>query len=286
LAHARVDGFDMPYLEGGQGAPLLLLHGFAGDKDNFTRVARYLTRHYRVLIPDLPGFGDAGRDPEGKYHMAEQARRLAQFLDQLGIGRVHLGGNSMGGFIAAQFAGLYPERVASVWLLDAAGTEASYDNALLRHYDATGEMPLLIRHEREFDYLLDKTTHRRPFLPRFIRRVLGRRGAADFPLHTEIMKQVHASPLLETQYRTLPHPALIVWGERDEILSPGGAEAFHKLFPNSTVRMMSDIGHLPMAEAPRQAAADYLHFRRTLPTEGQVAHCTTIPPAPDPSLSQ
>ncbi|HZX28532.1 MAG TPA: alpha/beta hydrolase, partial [Telluria sp.] len=49
LAHARVDGFDMPYLQGGQGEPLLLLHGFAGDKDNFTRVARYLTRHYRVL---------------------------------------------------------------------------------------------------------------------------------------------------------------------------------------------------------------------------------------------
>lgn len=263
LKQATVDGFAMPYLEGGQGEPLLLIHGFAGDKDNFTRVARYLTPHYRVLIPDLPGFGDAGRVAGADYHMIEQAKRLAAFLDQLGVGRIHLGGNSMGGFIAAQFAGLFPTRVASVWLIDAAGTEASYDNDLLRHYVETGEMPLLIRHEREFDQLLAKTCHRIPFLPRFIRRVLGRRGAADFVLHTEIMKQLHASPLLEAQYASLPQPALIVWGEQDEILSPRGAQAFHALFKNSTVRLMPQVGHLPMAEVPKQAAADYLAFRKT-----------------------
>src|SRR5574337_199193 len=56
------DNIEMPYLEGGRGEPLLLVHGFGGDKDNFTRVAGRLVRHYRVIIPDLPGFGDASRD--------------------------------------------------------------------------------------------------------------------------------------------------------------------------------------------------------------------------------
>src|SRR5262245_25852423 len=52
------------YLVGGHGEPLILVHGFGADKDNFTRVARYLTPRFRVLIPDMPGFGDSSR-PEG-----------------------------------------------------------------------------------------------------------------------------------------------------------------------------------------------------------------------------
>ncbi|MGZ3182862.1 MAG: alpha/beta fold hydrolase [Telluria sp.] len=262
LRHAVVDGFDMPYLEGGEGEPLLLIHGFAADKDNFTRIARFLTPHYRVLIPDLPGFGDAGRRDGADYHMATQARRLHDFLAGLGIARVHVGGSSMGGYIAAQMAGTWPDLVATVWLLDAAGVDASYDNDLLRHYEATGEMPLLIRSAGEFDHLLAATVHRKPFIPGFICRVLGERSARDFPLHTDIMQQLHASPTIDAQWPALPQPALIVWGREDGILSPRGAEAYRAIFPQSTVHILDRIGHLPMVEAPRRVASDYLAFRR------------------------
>ena len=103
LKEATVGGIVMPYLEGGHGQPLLLIHGFAGDKDNFTRVARHLVAHYHVIIPDLPGFGDAGRDPNGQYSIVDQVARLKTLLQQLGIQKVDLGGNSMGGFIAQGF---------------------------------------------------------------------------------------------------------------------------------------------------------------------------------------
>jgi triacylglycerol lipase len=264
LRQAQVEGFAMPYLEGGRGEALLLIHGFAGDKDNFTRVARFLTPHYHVLVPDLPGFGDAGRVPGAAYGMQDQVRRLRAFLAARGITRVHLGGNSMGGFIAAQFAGLHPEQVASVWLLDAAGTAGAYDNALLRHYEATGAMPLLIQDPAAFDDLIARTTYRAPFLPRFMRRQYGLRAARDFDLHTVIMRELHASPLIEAQYARLDTPALIVWGERDEILSPAGAAGFRRIFPHSQLRMMPDVGHLPMAEVPRTSARDYLAWRATL----------------------
>ena len=75
----------MPYLEGGQGEPLVLIHGFSADKDNFTRVARFLTPHYRVICPDLPGFGDATRDPSARHGIADQVTRLKAFLGALGI---------------------------------------------------------------------------------------------------------------------------------------------------------------------------------------------------------
>lgn len=264
LRQGQAEGMAMPYLEGGSGAPLVLVHGFAGDKDNFTRVARFLTPHYRVIIPDLPGFGDASRAPSASHLMADQARRLALLLDQVAPGPVHLGGNSMGGFIVAQFAAMYPQRVASLWLLDAAGTEASHSSDILRHYEATGEMPLLVREEKDFNTLIAACTAREPFLPHCVRVLLGRRGAADFALHTELLRQLSQAPLLQPQAAYAAMPALIVWGEQDRILHPDGAAAFAALFPRSRTIMLPETGHLPMVEAPRRVAQDYLAFRRAL----------------------
>lgn len=260
----RVDGFDMPYLEGGTGEVLLLIHGFGGDKDNFTRIARFLTPHYRVIIPDLPGFGDATRDPKASYAMADQVARIHGFLTQLGIERLHLGGNSMGGFISAQFAVPYGHMVQSLWLLDPGGTAASHNSPTLRHYEKTGDCPLLVKRVEDFDETIRATTYKAPFLPRFARIALGRRGVADFELHTRIMRQLQDSPLLEQTYQPMPTPALVVWGTEDEILSPAGAASFKLLFPNAQVIMMEAIGHLPMVEAPKRSARDYLAFRAGL----------------------
>jgi pimeloyl-ACP methyl ester carboxylesterase len=264
LKRAHVDGFDMPYLEGGTGEVLLLIHGFGGDKDNFTRIARFLTPHYRVIIPDLPGFGEATRNPKASYTMAEQVGRIHGFITSLGITRLHLGGNSMGGFISAQFAAPYGHMVDSLWLLDPAGTEASHSSAMLLNYEKTGKNPLLVASVDAFRETIRATTHKAPFLPGFARQTLGRRAVADFALHTQIMRQLSDSPLLEKSFQPMPTPALIVWGVHDEILHPSGAEAFRLLFPHSRVILMDGIGHLPMVEAPQQTANDYLAFRKEL----------------------
>jgi len=260
-----VEGQLMPYLVGGEGEPLLLVHGFGGDKDNFTPIAGLLTRHYRVLIPDLPGFGDAGRDPGISYHIADQVQRLVAFLDTLGLARVHLGGSSMGGFIAAELAARHPERVASLWLLDAAGTAAAHDSAVVQAALQSNEFPLLIREVGEYDRLMSLTMARPPFFPHGLKLTLARRGVADYALHRRIIDQFgKESPLLEKQFHRIEVPALIVWGESDQILSPKGAQALHALLPHSEVQMMPGIGHLPMVEAPRATARRYLRFRAKL----------------------
>ncbi len=263
--HAKVDGHDMPYLDGGSGEVLVLIHGFGGDKDNFTRIARFLTPHYRVIIPDLPGFGDASRDPQASYGMADQVGRIHTLLTQLGITSCHMGGNSMGGFISAQFVVPYGHMVKSLWLLDPGGTTASHSSPMLLNYEKTGLNPLLVKRVEDFHETVRATTHKAPFLPGFARVALGRRAVADFDLHTSIMRQLADSPLLELTYKPMQTPALIVWGKEDEILSPAGAESFRTLFPNSKVILMDGIGHLPMAEAPEQTARDYLAYRATLP---------------------
>ncbi|TAF83925.1 MAG: alpha/beta hydrolase [Curvibacter sp.] len=266
LKSQAIAGFDIPYLEGGQGEVLVLVHGFGGDKDNFTRMARFLTPHFRVIQPDLPGFGDATRDPAARYRMADQVERLHAFFQALGVQKMIFGGNSMGGFIACEYAARYPEQVKAVWLLDAAGTAAAHDSPMLRHYLATGDSPLLLRSQADVARLISSTMARPPYFPGFLKRTLGARAIADYPLHCEIFKDLSQhSPMLEARFTTLNTPALIVWGSEDGILSPSAAPSQERLFPHHQTIVMQGIGHLPMLEAPAQTAKDFLKFAQSLP---------------------
>ena len=261
LRQGEADGLSMPYLEGGAGEALVLLHGFGADKDNFTYAARHLTPRFRVVIPDLPGFGDAGRDLTASYRIPDQVRRLHEFLHGLGIERCHLGGSSMGGQIALEYAALYPDEVQSLWLLAPAGTAAAYDTEPFHTYRSKGTSPLLLDRPGDIEALLRVAMQRRPFMPPSYRKILGRRGAADRSLHEKLIAQlVSGSPLLENHIESVPAPALIVWGEEDRLLNPKAAETVRRLLPNSEVVIMPGIGHLPMLESPRRAAADFKDF--------------------------
>ena len=102
-------GLHSVYLEGGRGEPLILLHGFGANKDNFLRVARQLTPHYRVIVPDLTGFGESSHPAGADYMPAAQAERVRALAQALGLRRLHLGGSSMGGQIAMSYAVLHPD---------------------------------------------------------------------------------------------------------------------------------------------------------------------------------
>ena len=264
LDSASIPGAEMPYLEGGHGETIVLIHGFGADKDNFMRTAAYLTRHYHVVIPDLPGFGDASRDLFGDYSITQQAANLRAFMYKLGLERVHLGGSSMGGFVAAEFAARYPELVASLWLLSPAGTAAGLNQDLERQYAETGDLPWLIPTVEDFDKLLRATTVRPYFLPHSTRRRLAMRGAADYPLHVRVMRELQNAQFIEARFFRIETPALIVWGSGDRIHKPAGADALQAIMPNSRVIRMPGIGHLPMVEAPRRCARDYMAFLTAL----------------------
>jgi len=263
-ARASIPGFEMPYLEGGQGEPLLLIHGFGAEKNNFTRVARFLTPHYRVLAPDLPGFGEASKPDSATYTIAEQVERLRAFAQGVGVKRVHLGGSSMGGFIATTWAAKYPDEVASLWLLAPAGTRAAFDSELRRHFQQTGEILLVAKTPGDHARIRAFVMSRQPFLPYSVKRVLGERAAADYPLHSRIFQQLNREAPIESTVTRIDAPALIVWGTEDRALNPKGADALKAIMPNAQAILMPGIGHLPMIEAVRQSAGDYLAFRQHL----------------------
>lgn len=267
LQQCPVSGFDIPYLEGGSGEPLILVHGFGGQKENFSHVAAELCRRNHVYIPDLPGFGGATRNPQADYHIEAQAARLMAFADAIGVQRMHLGGNSMGGFIAAECAARYPQRVASLWLIGSAGVPAAKESETIRRFRTTGEWPHLIRQPSDFDKLLHAVMVRPPFMPYAVRHVLAQRGVADCELHRRIAQQALGESVpLNQRYEHLATPTLIVWGTEDSVIDPSSVEGFQALFPNSRVHLMQGCGHAPMIEAPGDAAKAYQDFRAHMPS--------------------
>lgn len=250
------------YLEGGTGEPLLLLHGFGADKDNFTRVARFLTPHYRVIIPDLIGFAESSRPQDADYAPRAQAERLRRFASALDITRPHLGGNSMGGQIALSWASLHPDEVQSLWLLAPAGVwtaPASEVGTIIRQ---TGRNPLMIRTRKEFRELIPLVMEHPPFIPGPMLDVMARERIENADLEERIFLQI-ATDSIEKRVAGLLTPALIVWGDRDRALHVGSAAILHGLMPRSQVILMPGIGHVPKLERPKQSAEDYLRFRRS-----------------------
>ncbi|GAB3540291.1 alpha/beta fold hydrolase [Noviherbaspirillum agri] len=257
------DGLRYVYLEGGQGEPLMLLHGFGGNKDNFTRTARYLTPHYRVIVPDHIGFGESAHPQQADYTAAAQAQRLHTLAHALGVRAVHLGGNSMGGHIAMAYAVQYPDEVSSLWLLNPAGVWTATRSEAAKMYLETGRNPLIVRSEDEFVQLFDFVMSEPPFVPRPILNVMAKERINNVALEERIFSQI-VEDSIEKRINGMETPALIVWGDRDRVIHVDTAAMLHKLLPRSQVLVMPGIGHLPMLERPQQSAEDYLKFRAAL----------------------
>lgn len=257
------DGLRYAYLEGGKGEPLMLLHGFGGNKDNFTRAARYLTSHYRVIIPDHVGFGESSRPAEADYLPAAQAERLRKLARALGLDIVHLGGNSMGGQIAMAYAALYPSEVGSLWLLNPAGIWNAPRSELAQIVLDTGRNPLIARSEEEFAQTFDFVMSDPPFVPRPILNVFAQERIRNADLEERIFAKI-ATDSVEQRVNGLATPTLIVWGDGDRVIHVGTAQVLHNLMSRSQVIVMQGVGHLPMIERPRQSAEDYLQFRAAM----------------------
>ena len=260
---ALPDGTHIVYLEGGSGAPLVLVHGFGADKDNFTRVARYLTPHYRVIVPDLVGFGESSHRADVDYHYAAQAQRLHDFTQALGLSRFDLGGNSMGGGISMSLAAQHPQEVASLWLLDCAGIAAAPPSELARIVTTSDTNPLIITKESDFPAFLKFVMSDPPYIPGSVMNVMARERMANQPLERQVFAQI-ATDSVDAAVKGLATPTLIVWGDEDRALSVGTVPVLKTLLPNAQAVVMPHVGHAPMIERPQQSAEDYLRFRDQL----------------------
>lgn len=264
LSHEQlsVHNLNIHYYRGGpaSGETLVLLHGFAADKDNWLRFSRPLTQDYRVIALDLPGFGDSDLPP-GSYDVGTQAERLADILDELGVQQAHVLGNSMGGQIAALFAARYPERVRSLALFANAGIDSPHKSELYQLLTSGSPNPLVVKQPQDFDKLLHFVFVEPPYLPESLKRYLGERAMAKATHYDQVFKQLVERPVpLAPELPKIQAPTLLLWGRQDRVLDVSSIEVMQPLLNKPNVVIMDNVGHAPMLERPEESALLYRGF--------------------------
>ena len=257
-----VDDHRWVYLEGGAGEPVVLLHGFGADKDRWGLFPGAFTRDYRLLVPDLPGFGESSRLEEASYDMASQADRLHGFCRALGLHRFHLAGISMGGGIAGYYAGRHPEKVKSLLLLDPAGVRTPVPSDALRLYEDEGKNILLYRTADEFGELVPYLFHRPPPLPGPVKRFFVERLSTDLRFRQRVSADILEGGLavLEGRLGLIRANTLVVWGRNDRVIHSSGAWRLQKGIENCRVVILDACGHMPFLEKRKETERACLDF--------------------------
>ncbi|MFL5806590.1 MAG: alpha/beta fold hydrolase [Roseiflexaceae bacterium] len=245
---ATVNGVQLAYRDEGAGRPLLLIHAFPLNSAMWERQIGPLARHYRVIAPDLRGFGASQIGP-GAASMDQYANDLAGLLDQLGPGawRVALGGLSMGGYIAFAFLRRYRERVDALILADTRaqadteeGRQTREQNARLAEEQGPGAIA---------DQMLPKllSPHASDELRAEVRRMIVANHRAGIAAALRAMAaRPDSTPLLAT----IDVPTTIIVGAEDSLTPPSDARAMHDAISASRLVEIARAGHLSNLEAP------------------------------------
>jgi abhydrolase domain-containing protein 6 len=255
----QVDDHKIVYLEGGKGETVVLLHGFALNKDAWAAFAKYL-KGFHLVIPDLPGFGESSQVPTDSYDVESQVKRLDRFMEKLNLDKFHLAGQSMGGAYTATYGARHPDKVLTLALLDPAGAPSENKSEYVKQLEQ-GNNLLLMANAADFDKLMALVFATPPRIPAPFKRIL----VADMVAHAAFDKKIWNDwqPEKFTLTPILPliqAPVLIIWGDQDKIVDIGGAAFLEKNLKQSTVVIIKDAGHAPMMEKPEESAKAYLSF--------------------------
>ena len=257
-------GINIHYSDEGSGDVILLLHGVFSSLHTFNKWAEQLCKYYRVIRIDLPGFGLTGPSIDNEYGMDLYIGYIRKFMDNLGIDKFHIGGNSLGGWIAWEFAVAHEERINKMVLVNAAGY-VSGGNYPLPFVIA--QTPVL---RQVFNYeIVPKVVVRR-----FLRQVIKDQYVVTDHLVDRYYDIIHREGNLEAfsrianskfiqntnALRNIETPTLVLWGDEDAWISHHDAEKFKNDLKNVTVKIYKGVGHIPMEEIPELTANDVLNF--------------------------
>jgi len=262
----RVDDHKWVYLSGGKGETILFIHGFGADKDRWGTFLTNFGGSYRLVVPDLPGFGESSRFFSASYDIPSQVKRLNRFVETIGLTGFHLVGISMGGYIAAFYAGEYPKKVKSLALMDALGVKSRIPSYFWQCYRKDGKVFFLYKTPQEFDEFMSVLFYRPPWVPGRIRDYLAEKGALNYDFRKKVLKDMAGCGLnlLEDRLQRIRAETLIIWGANDRIIHVSSVERFQKGLKNSRTVIMDKCGHVPYFEKPGETKRAYGDFLANL----------------------
>ena len=249
--------------EGPRTAPaIILLHGLGASLHSFDAWADTLSKTHRVIRFDLPGSGLSWPDPKGIYTDGRSVALLLALMDQGGLDRATLAGNSIGGRLAWRFAAAHPDRVERLVLIAPDGfASPGFD------YGKAPELPAIL------DLM-------RLFLPKWALRPNIAAAYGDPARLTDaVMERYHAlllapgnrralldrmrqTVLVEPQprLRRIAVPILLLWGEKDAMIPVANAQDYLAELPDARLVILHGLGHVPQEEAPAASLQPVLDF--------------------------
>ena len=256
---AQINNTQLAYTDTGDGRPIVLIHGYPFNRSLWTEQIPALSDSYRIVAPDLRGFGesDASQDPST---MNQLAADVAALMDHLDIARATIGGLSMGGYVALAFYKQFPSRVRALVLADTraqADTEEAKQTREQQAEKALSEGMAGIADAMLPKLLTPETVSKRPEIVKFVRDMMlqtkpegaaaALRGMAEREDQTGLLSKITV-------------PTLILVGAEDAITPVADSEKMHQAIEGSRLVVLDHAGHVSNLERTQQFNDALLEF--------------------------
>lgn len=248
---ADVNGCKVHYHEMGSGPALIMIHGSgpgASGWSNYSRNAEAMAEHFRVIIPDLPGFGKSDMKPVDAKTPGWWADVMLGLMDQLGIAKAHFVGNSMGGMVTLKIALEHPERVDRMILMGPGGGQAMFSVwptpaiiNLITAYDGDGITAAKVRAFISA-CLFDQSVITDELIAQRLEAAMDPRIMVQPPMRpgpSGMPEELWRDPRMAK----LPHETLIIWGREDRVLPLDTGMILMKQIPNAQLNVFPKCGH-------------------------------------------
>ena len=254
---------------------IILLHGFNGSLFNFERMVPLLSKEFRLISIDLPGFGLTGAVPSMDYSTQNSILVINELTSYLGMEKFSIAGNSMGGGIAWRYALENPEKTQSLVLLASSGIYSSEERLQIEESERESPLVWKLMRSNFVSYFLSLYT------PKFFATQGLKTSVYDPNLASdEIANQFHELTLMQGSreailsrfskqnysnekpdiLKKIQAPTLIIHGREDNIISFKSSINLDQYIQNSQLMIYPKIGHLPMYETPARVADDIKKF--------------------------
>jgi len=262
---ALINGINMTWDDIGSGPAVCLIHGFPLDRRMWKpQVMALASAGYRVITPDLRGFGESDL-PEGPYGMDIFADDMTALFDHLDIAHAVIGGMSMGGYVLLNLLERYPERVSAACFIvtrSGADDEAGKERRLALASEVMKSGPRLLADQFEKILFAAKTAEKRPELATEVYGWMMEKVAVGIAGGLLAMRERKDYTALLAGFRL---PALVIGAEEDRAVPPENARALAAGLPRSTFCIIPGAGHMANLEQPMAFNNCLLEFLRALP---------------------
>ncbi len=251
---AQVYGQTVCYYEAGKGTPVILLHGIVGTATDWAATLGPLSRRFDVYALDQIGFGDSAK-PLIEYDVETFVDFLAEFMRVKNIPKAAIVGNSMGGWIAADFAATHPGKVDRLVLVDAGGLDVPVrKNVPVNMNPASMEE---MRRVLEFLFF-DKNLVTNGMVRTAWERRL--KGGDSFTIQRLVAALVAGTQFEDSKVGSIRARTLLIWGRNDEVVPLDFGNRYERAIPGAKLVVIDRCGHVPQMEKPAEFNKALMEF--------------------------